>query len=283
MTTVPVVGISVEIVSDSENIMARRTTHTHAVRTIGDHTTLADCMEKRWLWGNTWCGTQNGSRLPTDLKGEDPFAYARRMTDCPGCSAAIGKARLRQIADRVKVEASPIPTTSWGKSYRSLNKVIIDGEHVGWIVMQNGWGNPWTLHQLTPDPERAYGQQISMEPSRHSETTHESPFQRVHAASRDMMASAALRCFDAGDLPTLERMAEQREARRVKAAEEARQREIDKAAWAVERERKDGLRAERKELALDWINAVLEMPDLTNSQRAGAQAALDIITGKDVQ
>lgn len=262
--------------------MARRTTHHHAVRTIGEHTTLADCVEKNWLWGTTWCGATNGSRLPKDLNGEDPFAYARRMADCPKCAAAIGKARLAQIAGRVKVEAAEVPTTSWGKKYRSLNKVIIDGVHVGWIVMQNGWGNPWTLHQLSRDDERDFGSQISVEPSAYSTPGKDNIFQRVHSASRDMMASAALRAYDQGDLPTVERMKQADEERRQRLAEEARQREIDREAARVERERKDGLRSERKQLALDGLKTAMLRSDLTNLEAAGLQAALDIIEGKDV-
>lgn len=263
--------------------MARRTHHHHAVRTLGEHTTLADCIERKWLWGQTWCGETNGSRLPADLKGEDPFAYARRMADCPKCAAAIGKVRLAQIADRVKVEAAEIPTTSWGKRYRSLNKVIIDGVHRGWIVMQNGWGNPWTLHQLSRDDERDYGSQISVEPSAYSTPTPDSMFQRVHSAARDMMASAALRACDQGDLPTREEMKAADERRRIRLAEETREREAAREASAKERERKEGLRAERKATAINGLTEIEQRSDLSNLERAGLQAALDIIMGRDVE
>lgn len=266
--------------------MSRRSNHYHALRTKD-----GELNANRYQWGTTWCGERHAVHPSENVlkSGEDVLAWSRRMADCPKCAAAIGKTRLHQIADRVNVEAADIPTSSWGKKYRSLNRVWIDGVHVGWIVMQNGWGNPWTLHQLSSDDDRDYGPQISHTPATYSEPRSDNVFQRVHSASRDMMASAALRCFDLGQLPTRKQMAEQTEARRRKEAEQAEQRDIDRARAAemerlagIERERKDGLRAERKAVALDWLNAVLEMPDLTNSQRAGAQATHDIITGKDV-
>lgn len=265
--------------------MRRTARHTHAVRTIGDHTTLEECVEKRWLWGQTWCGETNGSRLPTELQGEDPFAYARRMADCPGCSAAIGKARLAQLAGRVTLEKVEVPKGRYGSYYRTAWAISIDGELIAHAVMQNGWGNPWELKDLRMevDEEHQFGSTVSHMPSRSYPAKPEDVCQPVHFSSKEMMAALAFRCREKGELlfTREERRAFGAKERERRAAEEA-ERAANKIKYEAERQRKEGLRAERKQLALDGIQIALGRA-LTNSEIAGLQAALDIINGKDVQ
>lgn len=262
----------------------RRVSTHHAIRVLAPNATLSS-----YVGGRTWCGEDYGlsASLSNMAEGEDPLAYSRRSTDCPKCAAAIGKARMAQIGDRVRLEAATGDEIngSHGRKYRGLYRLFIDGTHRGWVVMQNGWGNPWELHELTDrleDGWRIYGAGVAAMPDRYSKTDADRTFQMVHFYSKDMMASAALRHHERVGLPTVEEMAHRKAAERARReAEEAERAEARRVA-EIERDRKTALRNERKELALDWLNAVLAQPDLTNVQRAGAQAAHDIITGKDV-
>src|SRR6478609_113124 len=111
---------STEIVSDSENHMSRRRSHhKHAIR--GGTVKFWEA-DTQWagqpcsLSGPTWCGEEHGYTSLTDFpKGsdEDFHAYSRRMSDCPKCSAAMGKVRLAQIADRVRLEPVEVPVGSY--------------------------------------------------------------------------------------------------------------------------------------------------------------------------
>lgn len=277
--------------------MARRgsrTRHTHAIRNTDAAKFERWEADSQWpnkprsLSGETWCGERHGYNTLSDYKDdEDVFAYSRRMTNCPGCSAAIGKALLKREGGRVVLEKVDVPQGRYGSYYRTAWLIKIDGTEYGHAVMQNGWGNPWELKDLVgPDHVSGadFGRTVSHQPSTHYPAKPGDLWQNIHFASKEMMAIAALRCRERGEalFTVEERMEFGRQEKARRAAEEA-EREANRIKYAAERERKDGLRAERKELALDWINAVLAMPDLTNSQRAGAQAALDIITGKDVQ
>lgn len=258
--------------------MGRRGSHMCAVRYPD-----ARGVDGSWVWGVTWCGKPHGgSSLSGKPEDEDHLAFARRMADCPKCSAAIGKVRLKQIADRVQIEPMEIPSNSWGKKYKSCHRVIIDGVLAAHIVMDNGWGTVWELRQLTDDDGRDFGSLLSREPNRYHRIERTSDFQPVHVRSKEMMASAALRLRDKGELLNLAEQEAFRIARREKEAEDARLRKIEQEQWKVEREARDARENERKELAVDWLTAVLNEPNLTNMQRAGAQASLDIITGKRV-
>lgn len=278
--------------------MARRgsrTHHRHAIRNT--ETTKAERWEEdtewagklRGLGGPTWCGENYGYNTLSDLpkdSDEDVFAYSRRMTNCPGCSAAIGKALLAQQGGRVTLEKECVPQGRYGSYYRTAWLIKIDGTPYGHAVMQNGWGNPWELKDLVgPDHVSGadFGRTVSHQPSTHYPAKPGDLWQTIHFASKEMMAIAALRCRERGEaLFTVEERLEfgrQETARRQ--AEEADRKERLRL-HEIERDRKTALRNERKELALDWLNGVLAQPDLTNVQRAGAQAAHDIITGKDV-
>ncbi len=277
--------------------MARRgsrTHHTHAIRNTETHKLEvweADSPyagKLRGLGGETWCGERYGYNSLSDIKtDEDPFAYSRRSTNCPGCSAAIGKAILKQQNGRVTLEKAEVRPGRYGSYYRTAWLIKIDGTPYGHAVMQNGWGNPWELKDLVgPDhiSGAEFGRTVSHQPSRSYPPKPDELCQFVHFASKEMMAVLALRCRERGELLfTVEERLEFGRAEKARRAADEAEREANRIKYAAERERKDGLRSERKELALDWINAVLAQPDLTNSQRAGAQACYDIITGKDVQ
>lgn len=233
------------------------------------------------IWGVSWCGKPHAlSSISSKPADEDPLAYARRMADCPKCSAAIGKARLKQLGGRVKVEPIEIPSNSWGKKYKSCHQVLIDDVLVGHIVMDNGWGTVWELRELTADDGRDFGARVSHAPGRFSYVKAESPFQPIHCRSKEMMASAAFRLREQGELLTLDEQAVRREAARVQREADEAERKIAQAEAARVREAREQRALERRELALDWLLWYVELPDLTNSQRAGSQAALDILQGK---
>lgn len=256
--------------------MGRSSHHTCAVRhpdergTAGPH-----------IWGMSWCGKPHAlSSISGKPADEDPLSYARRMADCPKCSAAIGKARLKQLGGRVKVEPIEIPTGSWGKKYKSCHQVLIDDVLVGHIIMDNGWGTVWELRELTADTGRDFGAMVSHNPGRFSQTNPNSPFQRIHCRSKEMMASAAFRLREQGELLTLEEQAVRREAARVQREADEAERKIAQAEATRLREERTQRENERRELALDFLNWYTNVENLTNSQRAGSQAALDIIMGK---
>lgn len=278
--------------------MARRgsrTHHTHAIRNNDAAKFERWEADSQWpnkarsLSGETWCGERHGYNTLSDYKdeSEDVFAYSRRMTNCPGCSAAIGKALIKRMPGRILLEKAEVRPGRYGSYYRTAWLIKIDGVEYGHAVMQNGWGNPWELKDLVgPDhiSGAEFGRTVSHQPSTHYPAKPGDLWQNIHFASKEMMAVAALRCRERGEalFTVEERMAFAKAEKEKRAADEA-EREANRIKYQQERERKDGLKAERKELALDWLNAVLAQPDLTNSQRAGAQACHDIITGKDVQ
>lgn len=234
-----------------------------------------------WLWGMSWCGKPHaGSSLSGKPEDEDPLAFARRNADCPKCSAAIGKARLKQLNGRVKVEPMEIPSNSWGKKYKSCHRLLIDNELVGHIIMDNGWGTVWELRELTSDAGRDFGAMLSNTPSRFSRVPRDSDFQPIHCRSKEMMASAGFRLREKGQLLTLAEQEVRAEAVRVQREADNAEREAARAEATRLREAREQRELERRELALDWLLWYVELPDLTNSQRAGAQATLDILQGK---
>lgn len=253
-----------------------RGSHSCAVRFPDERGT-----EGSWLWGASWCGKpHSGSSMSGKPEGEDPLAYARRMADCPKCSAAIGKARLKQLGGRVKVEPIEIPSGSWGKRYKSCHQVVIDDVVVGHIIMDNGWGTVWELRELTPDTGRDFGSKVSDTPGRFSRVDADRTFQPIHCRSKEMMASAAFRLREKGELLTLPEQAVRREAIRVQRAADDAQREIDRAEAAKVREAREQRETERRTLAMDGLLDTLERTDLTNIQRAGLEAVKDIMEGK---
>lgn len=277
--------------------MARRgsrTHHRHAIRkteTSKFEVWEADSQwpgKARGLGGPTWCGESYGYNSMSDFKdaeGEDPYAYSRRMTNCPGCSAAIGKALLAQQNGRVVLEKVEVPQGRYGSYYRTAWAIKIDGTLYGHAVMQNGWGNPWELKDLVGDDRTGndFGRTVSHQPSTHYPAKPGDLWQTIHFASKEMMAIAALRCRERGEsLFTVEERkefgrqeAERRRADEAERAERSRQ-------FAAERERKDGLRAERKATAIAGLEEIAKRADLSNIELAGLTAALDIINGKDV-
>ncbi len=257
--------------------MSRGSHHHCAVRTLDDREREGPQL---YIHGQTWCGKYGLSSMSMKPEDEDPLAFARRMADCPKCSAAMGKVRLKQIADRVTIEPMEIPSNSWGKKYKSCHRLIIDGELVGHIIMDNGWGTAWELRELTDDTSRDFGGMVSHTPNIYHRIDRNADFQPVHTRSKEMLASAALRLRDKGELLTLAEQEVRREENRVRRAEEDRQREIDRAEAARVREERTQRENERRELALDFLNWYTNVENLTNSQRAGSQAALDIIMGK---
>lgn len=233
--------------------------------------------------GPSWCGKERTyGTLSYLAEGEDPHAYSRRMATCNKCSAAMGKVRLKQIADRVEIKPLEMPKTSWGNSYKAFWGVTIDGQPVGYILMHNGWGNPWQLHQLdfTNDGERHVGSCVSETPGRFSIVKPDAVFQPVHTRSKEMLASAALRVRDSGGLPTHDEQEVILEQRRKRRAEEDAQREIDRAEAARLRAERDQRVEERRDTAINGLTEIEQRSDLTNLERAGLQAALDIIQGR---
>lgn len=249
-----------------------------------------DEQSEGMIGGTSWCGKPCASRSLTNMEeGEDPLAFSRRTANCTECSKAMGKLRLAQISDRVKLEKAELRTYGDGKStaYRSAWHVVIDGQRVADLTLPHGFGNPWQLHEMRdPDADNGslyqqFGRCLTGERPR-SFTRHpaDRTFQPIHYESRDMMASAALKAFDNDEIRTPEqRRAIAEERRKQQEAEEA-QRKIDRE----ERKRQFAIVAEReknrKTLALDGIAAVLERTDLSNLERAGVEAARDIIEGK---
>jgi hypothetical protein len=233
-----------------------------------------------YIHGPTWCGEERGLTSMRNIEeGEDKLAFSRRMATCNKCSAAIGKARLKQIADRVEIETVEVPTSSWGKVYRAYYGVKVDGVRVGIILMDNGWGNPWELRALPEDADRHAGACVSTAWNRYAKVPADSPCQPVHSRSKEMLASLALRLRDAGDLKTLPELEAWREERRLARIEQDRQREEDRARYAREAEARANRTTERRETALAGLADIAKRTDLTNLEAAGLQAALDIING----
>lgn len=278
--------------------MARRgsrTHHRHAIRNT--ETTKVERWEAdsqyagklRGLGGPTWCGEDYGYNTLSDLpkdSDEDVFAYSRRMTNCPGCSAAIGKALLAQQGGRVTLEKAEVRPGRYGSYYRTAWLIKIDGTPYGHAVMQNGWGNPWELKDLAgPDHMEGaeFGRTVSHQPSTHYPAKPGDLWQTIHFASKEMMAIAALRCRERGEaLFTVEERLEfgrQEKARRQ--AEEADRKERLRL-HEIERDRKAALREERKATAINGLTEIEQRADLTNLEKAGLAAALDIIMGRDV-
>lgn len=262
----------------------RRTIYHHAIREEdGNH------QRTTYIGGKTWCGEDYGlsDNMSNMHEGEDRLAFTRRTTDCPKCAGAIGKLRMTQIADRVRLEAAEddLLKGTYGRKYRGLYRVFIDGVHRAWIVMQNGWGNPWELHELTDRDEawRPYGSLVSDMPGKHSRCDVDRTFQRVHFYSKEMMASAALRLRekDPRNLPTIPEIQARREADRQQRQQEEAERAENRRLAGIEADRKAALRAERKALALEGLDEIAK-GELTNMERAALEAALDIINGKDV-
>lgn len=276
--------------------MARRgsrTHHTHAIRNTDTAKFERWEADSQWpnkprsLSGATWCGEDHGYNTLSDFKDdEDVFAYSRRMTNCPGCSAAIGKALMQRMPGRIKLEKVEVPQGRYGSYYRTAWAISIDRVLMAHAVMQNGWGNPWELKDLVGEDRtgKDFGSTVSHQPSRSYPPRPDELCQFVHFASKEMMGVLALRCRERGQLlfTPEERREMGRQERERRAAEEA-EREANRIKYQQERERKDGLRAERKQLALDGLKTVALRPDLTNLEAAGIQAAIDIIEGKDVQ
>lgn len=250
-------------------------THTCAVRHPDKETN-----SNGYLWGMSWCGKRAHSSMFGKPEDEDELAFARRMADCPKCSAAIGKARLKQLGGRVVVEQMEIPSNSWGKKYKSCHRLIIDGELVGHIIMDNGGGTAWELRELTADDGRGFGAKVSDTPGWFNRVDANRTFQPIHCRSKEMMASAGFRLREKGELLTLAEQEVRREKVRKERAEADAQREIERAEAQRVREAREQRELERRELALDWLNAFLAESHLTNNQRAGAQSALDIIERK---
>lgn len=270
--------------------MTRRTRHTHAIRTGVLERWEADSKwagKARGFSGPTWCGESHGYNTMSSYQdGEDPHAYSRRMADCPKCSAAIGKARLAQLGGRVTMEKVDVPQGRYGSYYRTAWLIQIEGQPIAHAVMKNGWGNSWELKELLAEEDKAgndFGRTISYEPSYSYPAKSDDVFQTVHFASKEAMACAAFRAREMGEyLFTVEERREQGRVERERREADDRQREERRKQYEAERDRKDGLRAERKALALEALEQLSRLPELSNLERAGLSAALDIITGRDV-
>lgn len=236
--------------------------------------------DERYRKGVSWCGESR-------LFGEKERSESPRMASCPKCSAAIGKARLKQLP-RLELRKMDKPI---GPYMRSSYEVLIDGDLKGWVTIDNGWGTYWNLYQLRePDAYSSYehGRRISGNRVNHfdaerwpteGEHADKYTFWPVHWASKEAMAAAAWTAWQRGLLPTVEEMQARIDARKAKAEAdkiEAAQRQAERERLAIEARRVKDERLEAWRLAYVDLTA---REGLTNLERAGLEAAQALITG----
>lgn len=204
------------------------------------------------------------------LCGNDKYGFAtvsedREKTTCPACLAIFHR---QELAAR-SAELTPLALEKFdGRSpYRFTYKAMVGGEHVGWVAYDGAYGGgTWRVCVVnTPEPgdNRVVGYQLAVDPE--AEYPKEFAFPTKEAA--------LMKCEELRAQGRLRTPAE--EAKRV-AANRARMATIDQQ---IEREAEEG-NADRT-LALDAIAELLARDDLSNSQRAGLEAAAKVVRKVD--
>lgn len=134
-----------------------------------------------------------------------------------------------------RAQSIPAESPQWsfgGNMYRSFHKVLVDGVHRGFIVMEHGYGKPYELHPISQANQAmpAPGSLMSVRTKRASDGD---PFK--------VLLEEAVTAADAGMLPTVEehrarceKAAQDDEKRRQEAAKRT---EEDAKEWAALRGR----------------------------------------------
>lgn len=225
-----------------------------------------------------WCGEK---RL---WERDKPFDSPRLAT-CLKCAQAIGKAKLGQIAARLRLERRETPLGYDKSTY----DVFIDGTLRAHVGIANGWGEKWYLAKVG-DPADSihwtngrHGGVVSGSVADHFTAQtwpmgDDSPhtFWPVHFAARDAMACAALAYWErygVQGLPTVEEAKAARAERKQREEAERIEREAARAERERQRQADEDVRLGRMiawRLALESLEA---RGDLSNVERAGIEAA----------
>lgn len=244
------------------------------------------CVPRRWsesqypFEGNpekgmadTWCGE---SKLWDRAK---PFESPRIAT-CLKCAQAIGKAKLAQIANRVRIEKRETPLGYDKSTY----DVHIDGTLRAHVGIANGWGEKWYLAKVGDPADSVHwtngrhGGVVSgsvVDYFGHERLSPETIFWPVHFAARDAMACAALTYWERygiGGLPTVEEARAAKAERKERERVEALEREAARETARKERERLEGIRLERVATWREALASLDARADLSNLERAGLEA-----------
>jgi hypothetical protein len=244
------------------------------------------CVPRRWAenqypfegdatrgMAEHWCGE---TRVWDRAK---PFDSPKIAT-CLKCAQAIGKAKLKQIANRVRLERRETPIGYDKSTY----DVYLDGTHRAYIGIANGWGEKWYCARLG-DPADSihwtngrHGGTVSgsvLDYFGHERIPADAIFWPIHFAARDAMAAAALAYWikwGVQGFPTVEEARAAKEAKRAADALEAQAREERRKVAAQEREAAESLRLERLAIWRDALASLDGRADLTNMERAGLEA-----------
>lgn len=228
----------------------------------------------RWA---SYCGSH--LLLKPEQVTAEGLKRERLLSDCPKCAAAIGKAKLAQYGERVRLEKRE-PEHSW---YRSNYAIFIDGVERGLIVCESGWGKGWGLCAMPNSG--GYRERVSSgKPNRWEARNFgdDRTFWPIHYAARDAMACAAVKAAEAGFMPTVAESMAQAEQRKAEKAEREAEAERSRLARAAERERQEEVRQTDVALARAALEALRGRPDLTNAEATGL-ASLAILAGLETR
>jgi hypothetical protein len=187
-------------------------------------------------------------------EGEEPT--------CPKCSKAWGKAQLAKL----KEDGTTITTERVeGSRYKSMNKVFLNGELVGYAVIPNGFGMDWRVH-----PIRLKNNQIEAAvdhwPEKHTELA-----AARHCHSLEGAISKTPKLVEQGKLPSEAQV-------RAKHAQE----QEEAGRWLEERQQRRAAEKAALDEILEGLKSILDRTDhgLSNFERNAVGAAYESLKPK---
>lgn len=221
------------------------------------------------------CDSPHGNRFGNVAESPE------RIT-CPECSVAYWGERLAQEAATrgvaIKLERIVVPRDAkydarnrLAFGYRSVSKIIIDGAHCGWLVLPNGFAEPYRVagHGV---PTYEDQESVTLENACPG-SPQTKPFVSKEAALFHVLTMSDAERTAKNMTPIGEWLIDARTAianrkkRDAERAEEERQRKIDRAEF-------DARKAIERTEAEAQLRELHARADLTNYQRAGLAWAL---------
>lgn len=194
---------------------------------------------------------------------EEPGLCERDPT-CPTCSGKWGKAKIAKLAEQgTHVTARRLTKEDDDRvsAWKSVWRVEVNGESVGDLYIDNGYGKSWRFNRVLP--RKTGGFALAGDPSR------ESPLRFPTYHSKEAGWAAAPDLLAKGHLLT---------ATQARAEYEAEMEGYRQESARLRAARRD--REERERTALEGLRDLRDRDDLTNLQRAGVEAALALIGKK---
>lgn len=233
--------------------MARSVTHTHffVERVMGKSFRNEPLEESLGLCGEQSC---LHNRFTTD----------EHKVNCPKCSAKLGTQRLKEFAEKgISITLEKLAEKDRPQKFSSMRgvyAVTYQGDPIGWIVNDHGWGKGWDLYNL---------RNVSTDARR------DNTYSALGRFSKEHLAAEIPALIESGKLPTKQTVDQENADRKAQLdryhANVARREEEQR------QERAD--RARRTGEATEAIESVLARfaGQLSNTETHGLQEALKLL------